>query len=363
MWRTKRARVLQLAIAIGATVASPPSTPAPAAPADFRMVTGPERGTSIAIGRDLAKYVAPDAGIELDVLPSLGSVENLERLRYELNVKLAIVQSDVYQAFVDYAASGKREAQQLIAPLRVVLPLYDEEVHFLVRADSPLEYVHEIRGRRLAIDRVQSGTALTAATLYRRMFGEPIADGNASFMPTEDALVRLATGRGVDVVVIVAGQPVKLLADMKPEAKGLVRLLKVDPDHPATRAALATYERATIRATSYPAWLSQDVPGFAVKSLLVTYDYTSKPTVDGMTRFATSFCSHFDALRREGHPKWRDVDVTLPALGAGWSYYAPTERALRACATQPTKRASYRAAIDVVPVACAARDQPATSCR
>ena len=60
------------------------------------------------------------------------------------------------------------------------------------------------------------------------MFGQPIADGNASFLSNEEALVKLTTEKNLDVVVIVAGQPAKLLADMKPEAKQLVRLLKVD---------------------------------------------------------------------------------------------------------------------------------------
>jgi TRAP-type uncharacterized transport system substrate-binding protein len=44
------------------------------------------------------------------VLPSAGSAENVQRLRYEPGVKFAMVQSDVYQAFLDLAASGNAEA-------------------------------------------------------------------------------------------------------------------------------------------------------------------------------------------------------------------------------------------------------------
>ena len=76
----------------------------------YKIVTASERGTYIQIGRDLAKFVAPDADIELEVLPSAGSAENVQRLRYEPGVKFALVQSDVYQAFLDQADSGNAEA-------------------------------------------------------------------------------------------------------------------------------------------------------------------------------------------------------------------------------------------------------------
>ncbi|MDB5759971.1 MAG: C4-dicarboxylate transporter substrate-binding protein, partial [Burkholderia sp.] len=142
--------------------------------AEFKIVTASERGTYIQIGRDLAKFVAEPADIGLEVLPSKGSSENVARLRDEAGVKFALVQSDVYQAFLDQAASGNRSAGRIIRPLRVVLPLYNEEIYFVVRADSPLNYIHEIKDKKLSIGPVGSGTALSATTLYRLMFEQPL---------------------------------------------------------------------------------------------------------------------------------------------------------------------------------------------
>src|SRR6478736_6949432 len=87
------------------------------AAAAFKIVTASERGTYIQIGRDLARYIAPLSDIQLDALPSAGSAENVRRLRYEPGVKLALVQSDVYQAFLDQAAAGNAEAGDIIRPL------------------------------------------------------------------------------------------------------------------------------------------------------------------------------------------------------------------------------------------------------
>ena len=198
--------------------------------AAFKIVTASERGTYIQIGQDLARYIAPLADIQLDALPSAGSAENVRRLRYEPGVKLALVQSDVYQAFLDQAAAGNAQARDLIQPLRVVMPLYNEEIYFVVRADSPLNYVHDIRGLRISAGPVGSGTALTTTTLYKLMFNEPLADANATFQSNEDGLAKLVTDRSVDVVAIIAGQPAKLLTDMKPESRKYVKLLRFDPN-------------------------------------------------------------------------------------------------------------------------------------
>jgi len=69
------------------------------------------RASIVATGNDLAKFTAPDAAIDLEVLPTDGSATNLEHLRYDLGVKLASIQANPYQAFVKKAAAGKRHCQ------------------------------------------------------------------------------------------------------------------------------------------------------------------------------------------------------------------------------------------------------------
>jgi len=301
------------------------------AAAEYKIVTASERGTYIQIGKNLAQFVAPTADIELEALPSAGSAENVRRLRFEAGVKFALVQSDVYQAFLDQAASGNADAREMIRPLRVILPLYNEEIYFIVRADSDLNAIHDIRNAKINVGEIGSGTALTTTTLYRLMFNAPVPQANASFLPNEEALVKLITDKSVDVVAVIAGQPAKLLVDMKPEARNLIRLLKFDPSQPSSQAALKTYVQATVRATSYPNLLTEDLPGLAVKAFLVTYDFSLKATEDSLRRFARSLCQNFTILQDKGHPKWREVELTLPELGRGWIYYPATTNELRSC--------------------------------
>ena len=130
------------------------------AAAEYKIVTASEKGTYYAIGNDLAKFVAPDADIKLEVLATSGSAANVKLLRYEPGVKFAVVQADVFQAFIDRAASGNNEASSIIRPLRVILPLYNTEIHYIVRADSDLNHLHDLKNAKINGGLVGSGAAL-----------------------------------------------------------------------------------------------------------------------------------------------------------------------------------------------------------
>jgi len=307
-------------------------------PIPYKITTGQERGTYIQIGQDLSKYVAEPAGIELEVLPSKGSAENVQRMRYEPGVKFALVQSDVYQAYMDMATSGNADAGKIIKPLRLIMPLYDEEIYFVTRADSPMKYIHEIKGKNISVGPIGSGTAQSAETLYRLMFGEPIAEANEQHLNNEDSLARLIVGK-IDVAVIVAGQPAKLFQDMNPELLKQIKLLRLDSSAQETARAKQTYFPATIRTSSYPNWIQEDTPTLTVKAFLVTYDYGLRGTVGALSKFADSLCTNFDTLQANGHPKWKQVHLELPPLTRGWKYYPPMEKHLRACIAQRTAAA------------------------
>jgi len=307
------------------------------AAAAFKIVTASERGTYYAIGGNLAKFVAPDADIDLEVLPTSGSAENIRLLRYEPGVKFAIVQADVYQAFIDRAADGNKEADRMIRPLRVILPLYNTEIHYIVRADSDMNYLHDIKNAKINGGLIGSGAALITHTLYRMMFNVPMPEANASFMPNDEALIKLITDKSVDVVVVAAGQPAPLIANMKPEAQKFIKLLKFDPTHPTSKVPLTTYTPATIRASSYPNLLTEDFTTISVGAYLVTYDYNLQNTVNHMVQFGRSLCQNFAMLQAQGHPKWREVELALPDLGPGWIYYPPTTKEIRSCLAAKAK--------------------------
>ena len=301
------------------------------AAAQFKVVTADAKGTYFAIGNDLAKFVAPDATIDLEVLATAGSAANLKHLRYDPGVKFAIVQADVFQAFLDRAAAGNVTARATIWPLRVILPLYNTEIHYIVRADSPMNYLHDIENAKVNGGIVGSGAALITHNLYRMMFNKPMPEANASYLSNQEALVKLIGDKSVDVVVVAAGQPAPLITNMRPEAQKYIKLLKFDPTHPSSKVPLTIYSHSLVKAGSYPNLLKESFTTVAVGAFLTTYNFDDNYTANYLVRFARSLCQNFATLQAKGHPKWREVNLTLPQLATGWAYYQPTMNEIRSC--------------------------------
>ena len=138
------------------------------------IVTGGKTGTYYKIGENLRDLV--DSRVDVQITG--GSWTNVEAMSRTKGVTLATVQSDVYAAFVQMRddksvpEATRKEYRDLLANLRVFMPLYPEEVHFLVRKDEPIEYIHQIKGKAIWMDMEKSGTYLTARNIYGKLFQE-----------------------------------------------------------------------------------------------------------------------------------------------------------------------------------------------
>lgn len=317
------------------------------------IVTGGKTGTYFAIGTNLRDFVAPS----LEVKDSKGSWANVEELSRTKGVTLAIVQSDVYAAFVQMRdspgvpESTRREYSQLLANLRVFMPLYQEEIHFLVRKDEPIEFIHQIKGKQIWMDVEKSGTYLTALNIYGKLFQErpqavqpfinPTATGDddgtrrrrSALMALSDPEYYKAYPR-IDVVVLVGGQPLGLLEKNVPAN---LKLLKFDPANLNSPRVLQEYQKAEIRKTSYPLLniAGNGTPSLAVDSYLVTANFADPQRNQFIKDFAGNFCTNIGVLQERGHAKWKSLTwqpgSPLPPLAAGWRYSDHVKTRLSAC--------------------------------
>jgi TRAP-type uncharacterized transport system substrate-binding protein len=343
------------------------------------IVTGGKTGTYFQIGNNLKEFVAP----ALEVRDSRGSWVNVEELSQTKGVSLAIVQSDVYAAFVylrdspEVPAATRRQYGRLLANLRVFMPLYQEEIHFLVRKDSPLEFIHQIKGARIWMDAEKSGTYLTALNIYSKMFNErpaivapfinPTVTGDDEGTKTRRSAMMVLSDPEfykdfpkIDVLVLVGGQPLKLLEANVPAN---LKLLRFDPAHATAAKVLQDYKKADIQKASYPSLNIVDaaLPSLSVDSYLITANFLSEERNKFITDFADRFCARFDELQAKGHPKWKSLSwkpgSPLPDLAAGWQYSTRVQERLSRCGPQAS---TARAA---APSACKPQDRFAGLCR
>lgn len=245
-------------------------------------------------------------------------------------MNLALLPADLGQSYL-FAAERNSNAAAWLAPLQVIAPLYEEELHFIVRADSGLRTLEGLRGARINVGPQAGGTALSVVTLYRLLFDVAPAPEQLSRLSHEQALTKLLTDRSIDVVAVLGDQPAPLLAAMKPEARRFVRMLRFDPEHAASASVLRVYRTSVLRAASYPNVLAEDQPTLAVRLYLVAHGPRTGEDEARLRRLAGAYCQGLAHLKADGHAKWRDLDPGLPPLAPGWHYAASTTRELARC--------------------------------
>ena len=270
--------------------------------ANVTIITGSEKGTYYQFGLDL-QALGKQHGLEVNVVPSKGSIENLLAVYERPATQLGIVQADVL-AFVSRVPSDPA-LRRIASKTKMVFPLYNEEVHILARRG--IRDFDDLADRRVAIGRDGSGTYLTARLLFNVT---AVAPKEMVRIDTDEALRELKAGR-IDAMFYVAGLPVKLLRDLVTPEDDLV-LLPV-----ANEKALAFYPRSEIPAGVYP-WQESPVHTVAVKSVLVSFDfrYRDCETVGSVGKM---IADNIEYLASNGHSKWKAVDLNYRLKG--WEQY------------------------------------------
>ena len=300
---------------------------------DLGLITGGEGGAYHQIGQDLKHLLRP-RGINITVHASKGAVDNIHAVSQRPGVQLAIVQSDVL-AFVAEQQSNPAIAR-VAQGIRLVFPLFDEEVHVLARRE--VASFDALAGKRVAIGREGSGTYLTARLLFKLA---AIVPGEMVATDGGEALAQLKAGR-IDAMISVIGQPVVRFRDIKPE-ENLVLLPITTP------AIVERYEPVEIPGETY-GWQTAPVSTVAVKAVLVTYDVNGRDC-ETIGRVAQHIASGLDWLVKNGHPQWKRVD--LGRAVKGWEQYD----CVRKYAGQPADTGSPAASAgDRNPIADAIND-------
>jgi TRAP transporter TAXI family solute receptor len=269
---------------------------------DMAIMTGSEKGTYYQFGLNLKELVG-SRGIDLNVVASTGSIENLYAVFKRPHTQVGIVQSDVL-AFVSRVQSNPTLVK-IAQKTKMVFPFYNEEIHLLARPG--LADFDQLAGKRVAVGEDGSGTYLTVRLLFEVSGVKP-----KEMVPvgTAEALSQLKAG-SIDAMFYVAGVPVKLFNEGVTEKDGLSLV-------PILNTKLAEfYPTATIPANTYP-WQREAVETIAVKAVLVSFDFRNADC-ESVGNLGQIIHENIGWLRENGHPKWKAVDLNYNLKG--WDQY------------------------------------------
>jgi uncharacterized protein len=281
----------------------------PSAAAEMGITTGGEKGTYYQFGLNLQALLKPH-GIDLTVHPSKGSIDNIYAVYQKPGVQMGIVQADVL-AFVARVQSDP-VLKRIAKKTKLVFPLYNEEVHLLARRD--ITDFDDLTDRRVAIGREGSGNYLTSRLLFNVSDVRP---REMVAIDTDQALAELKAGR-LDAMFYVAGYPVKLFKESVTEADELALIPILN------KSVTEFYPRAEIPANTYP-WQTQPVDTIAVKAALISFDFRRRDC-ETVGKAAKVLSENKDWLIKNGHPKWKSVDLDYTLRG--WEQYDCVRKAL-----------------------------------
>jgi uncharacterized protein len=274
---------------------------------ELSIVTGSPKGTYFQIGHDIRKLVAP-YGIDLNVIPTVGSLENVQAVLERQNTQLGIVQSDVLTFISVY--SNDAQLKRIARSVRSVFPLYNEEVHILAR--KSIASLTDLSGKRIVVGKKESGSFLTAALLLEQAGVRP---GQKIDLPADQGIEAVRQGQA-DAVFYVAGQPTRLFTESVSESDD-VHLI------PITDARITNiYEPSIIPARAYQ-WQPTEVQTVAVRAILMTYEYgKSSQSCKAVGRIARIIRDGIAKLQQDSsgyHRKWQQVDLnrTVPNWDQG----------------------------------------------
>lgn len=194
----------------------------------YSMGTASINGTYYPVGNSIARLFSKQMkGIVALAEPTAGSMANIEYLRRN-QIDMALIQSDV--AWLAYTGSHNFPGGKF-RELRILASLYSEMIQVIVREDSEIRTIRDLRGKKIAVGDKESGSAASIVTVLEAA-GLQAQDYTIVYERFTRATELLGDGY-VDAVYYAGGVPADGITRLA--AKAAIRLVAVPQD---VRAAL-----------------------------------------------------------------------------------------------------------------------------
>jgi TRAP transporter TAXI family solute receptor len=279
------------------------------------IISGNPNATYMTIAYDMSAVL--DDGDEFRVLPMIGKGggQNIKDVRFLKGVDLGITQSNLLGYY-----KRTNEIGQVDDKIVYIAKLFNEEMHLIVRADSGINSLRDLAGKKVNFSDVGSGTQLSTRDIFEKLGIRPVEVN----MGQADAFEALKRGE-IAATILIAGKPTGSTAKLK--AQDGFRILPVAFDKPLQ----ADYLPTTLTSEDYPGLIApgQKVETIAVSAVLVAFNW---PKGTDRYRRIQKFVDNFfprlaEFQKAPRHPKWKEAN--LAAVLPGWKRFEGAEEWLR----------------------------------
>lgn len=275
------------------------------------IISGNLNATYLTIAYDLSAVL--DDGDNFRILPIVGKGggQNIKDVRFLKGVDLGITQINLLNR-----AKRTGEIGQLDDKFVYITKLFNEEMHLIVRADSGITSIEQLRGKKVNFSDIGSGTQLSTRDIFEKL-QIPAEEVN---MGQADAFEKLKTGE-IAATILIAGKAARSIASLK--ASEGFRILPI----PFFKQLQEDYLPAVLTNEDYPGLIApgQSVETVAVGAVLIAYNWPrNTDRYRRIERFVQEFFPRLSEFQKPPrHMKWRETN--LAAVLPGWKRFEPAE--------------------------------------
>ncbi|MRJ06183.1 MAG: C4-dicarboxylate ABC transporter substrate-binding protein [Epsilonproteobacteria bacterium] len=258
-------------------------------------VTGVYYPTGGAICKLLNRYKR-ETNLKCSVESTEGSLSNLRELK-KGELDFGIAQSDI--VFQAYHGKGEFKGHPY-SSLRVVFSIYPELLTLVVRKDSGIKNLLQLKGHKINIGAPGSGNSEAVKTLFQAIPNLSLSDVKVTQLKSTEAPVALREGK-IEGYFYMVGHP----ADNIRESASAVGIKIIPLDSPGVAKLVkerSYYEWGTIPGGIYKG-VDKPVKSYGVKAILVT-DAKMEPEV--VYRLTKAVLDNFEEFKKM-HPAYRHL--------------------------------------------------------
>ncbi|WP_245548529.1 TAXI family TRAP transporter solute-binding subunit [Gracilibacillus lacisalsi] len=272
---------------------------------NITVLTGGEAGVYFPLGVAMAEIMDQQVdGVSATGISSGASVVNANELS-DGQAEFALIQNDVAY----YAHEGSNMFDEVVDGFSGVFTIYPETIQIVTLADSGIETVEDLEGKRVAVGDVGSGTEANAEQILGA-HDLTFDDLSAEWMDFGDASTNLQDGN-VDAAFVTAGTPTGSIQELAASAD--IRIVSINEDKIAQlEEEYPYYVREDLDENTYENF-DATATTVAVQAMLIVRDDLPEDQVYELTK------SIFDNLDAMQNAHERGNDLTIDTAQDGMS--------------------------------------------
>jgi hypothetical protein len=255
-------------------------------------------------------------GLIASAVSSRGSVDNINAILSGLRDS-GFAQSDV--AYWAYTGTGTMDGKPPAEDLRTIAALFSEHIHLVALADSGINAVADLKGKRVSLDEPGSGTRVDAQIILQAN-GLSEGDLTAEDLKPGPAAEALRNGK-IDAFFIVAGYPTGAVVELA--AATPIKLVPIDGD----AAKTLTDKYGFFSQSDIPAGTYEGVDAASTVAVGAQWFTSAKQPEDLIYNITKALWNdNTRKLLDVGHAKGKTITKETAMSGVGVPLHAGAER-------------------------------------